>query len=74
MDLVVDVDVIEHNRTTLHKERRQKVNWERTIFVDVWQFRCSCGWRTGWVQNHDRGAMRANAHAFDGQTSFPWTV
>lgn len=66
--------MIAHDHTVLHRERHTKLNWEESIYVDTWQFRCSCGWHTGWVQNHERGQMRANAHAWNGQFSFPWAV
>lgn len=69
-----DVELVEHVRIVEHRERRRKLNWERHVFIDVWQFRCSCGWKTGWVENRERGELRANAHAWDGQFSFPWVI
>lgn len=74
MDGVTDVGTIEHVRTVEHRERRRKLNWKQSIFIDVYQFRCSCGWHTGWVENRERGETRANAHSFAGQLAADWPV
>lgn len=66
--------VLVHHRTVESREGRHKVDWRTVVWVNRYRFSCSCGWRTGWVENYDAGLHRADTHAIDGQTAFAWPV
>lgn len=70
MDGMTNIEFIEHRITITRRERRRKVDWQTVNLEPAWQFKCSCGWQTGWVRNGSKGLRRSTLHALDGQLSF----
>lgn len=71
MDELITGITWEHRVITVPRQRLHKVDWQSVEYIHVYQSKCSCGWRTGWLVDPVRARQRAGEHAIDGQLSFP---